>query len=240
MGTGFEAGNDLLIWTAGNARLVEPDMIVLDKPETYLPGWEDLHMLFAFAGIERPADAVAFAERYGLLWNGPDAKRHRESIGEWQREADKIDWILYLYNTVRAAIKGNQQAIDTLRAQYHSQYPAEAILDDNELLAAASIAIGDNISDGLRAVSARVIAASAYENGKIGEFLFAPTAANLLGMLYHQLAILVVNRFEVRVCDGCGAVFPVHDKRQRYCTGACANRARFRRHVERKRAAERH
>lgn len=234
MATGYAVANSQMVWAAGNARIVEPDVIVLDQVEQYLPGWEDPQMVFAFAAIATREDARTFAERYGLLWHGPDDTSLRESFGDWKREANNVLAILWLYVTIRAAASGKQSALAELREDWHSTYPTQPVADDDDLLVRISV----EMSDQFPPISHRVVADASYEGGQPGVLRFAPAPRDLLGLIYHDLALLIVNRQEVRFCEECRRAFDVHDQRQRYCCSTCANRARWRRHVERHRATE--
>jgi hypothetical protein len=230
-------------WLRGPARFSR-GWIELDhtRAEEYQP-YELRGIVFDFAGIHTPAEAVQFVERYGLLWAGPQAREFREPWEAWLEEIHALHTTLALYSMVRQAVDGDQDALAALRLVGPSlaqifKAPAE---NDEELLEQASVAVAWLISENLDGVEQRVAPAVLWDRGDgqpgaPGEYLIFVRTPHLLGYIYSEFALLVVGRVPMMQCHECGRLFPLHDARQRFCSARCANRQRYRRWAERRRA----
>jgi hypothetical protein len=109
-------------------------------------------------------------------------------------------------------------------------FEAEAKNDD-ELIQQVSKVISWLVNQGLDGVEEQIAVASEWEGGHVGDFLIAVRPPSLTGWAYHQLALLLVNRQPMQTCDECGRSFISKDRRQRFCSATCGNRARQRRFV---------
>ncbi|MDW8059228.1 MAG: hypothetical protein RMK01_04060 [Thermomicrobium sp.] len=227
-------------WLRGPARF-RNDYFELDlrRAEEYQP-YEHRGQVFEFAELKTPAQALRFIERYGLLWAGPGAQEHRESWGDWLREIRTMNVVLDLAATVRWAHQGKREALDRLQEygpRLSEFFEAPASTTD-ELLAQASTFVAWVVSEGLDGVEQRVSTAVLWEwqpgtSGPPGTWLFVVRAPHLLAYLYHDLAMLLVQRAPYEQCPECRRFFPRRDARQRFCSDQCADRHRYRRWLQR-------
>ncbi len=217
-------------WLRGPATF-EDGWIVLDRERAteYQP-YSEKGMVFELAAVQTHHDALAFVQRYGLLRHGPDAQEWREPLEEWQSEALTLRGILYLLRALRQGLEGD---MEDLRARWRGAIAPLFLAspeNDQELLAQAAKAVALVVSEGLENVEEGIAAMGVdWEEGSIGEFRLAARPRDLLGYVYHELAMLIVNRAPLNVCAECGRVFPITDPRQKYCSSACGSHARYRR-----------
>jgi hypothetical protein len=230
-------------WLRGPARFSR-GWIELDhtRAEEYQP-YELKGIVFDFAGIHTPAEAVQFVERYGLLWAGPQAREFREPWEAWLEEIHALQGTLALYAMVRQAVDGDQDALAALRrvgpglAQMFKA-PAE---NDEELLEQASVAVAWLISENLDGVEQRVAPAVLWDRGRwttgsTGRVPHIRSHAALARVYLQRVCAPCCGARTDDACHECGRLFPVHDARQRFCSARCANRQRYRRWAERRRA----
>ncbi len=225
-------------WLRGKARY-EAGWIVLEAPDEYSMIEEVGGATFALAGIHEPADAVAFAERYGLLWHGPGADELRESFARWQEEAARLLFLMECYQQVYRAQRGDQDAIRILWELWEQGIRpafAEVATTDADLLDQASVVIADSITAGLTGVEQGFVSTVIFEDGRPDQFAFSPRLPHLLAAVYLELAMLLNHRQPLHSCVSCGRLFLGTDPRRRYCSESCANRVRYRRWAERRRA----
>ena len=229
-------------WLRGEARY-EDGAIILTKPEEYQP-YAEKGLVDALSQVRKPADAVAFARRFGLLRRGPGSTELREPYSQWEQEVSTLNALLRLYVVLQAALTDDaparrQRAIDELwevwQPVFRSSFQEEPETDEQLLLqasAALTWAINDGLGDTREAVG---IVHTADGVPQAGYFAFFAQPPHLLGYAYHELAMRVVSRAPMRYCEECGRSFLVVDQRQRYCGKSCANRARYKRWAAKRR-----
>lgn len=229
-------------WVRGFA-LVTDGKIVLANPERY-DIYHPKDVIFAFASIQTQDDAAVFASKYGLLWHGPDSNQLWESWEDWQREIEHAYMIVRYGADLRRAMAGDVKALNDLREVWAPalapafEAPANT---DSELFEQGSVWLAwalnsklEGTQEGIAASCQLVSDETGERVGEPGWFLFSPRPPHLLASMYHELALLLVNRRELRVCESCKSVFTVADRRQRFCNKSCASRARYRRWAERR------
>jgi len=230
-------------WLRGFARY-EDGYISIDKPERFQP-MAHRGMVFDLAHVTTPAEAVEFASRFGLLWHGPESEALKERFEDWESEATTLRVLLRLLVAIQDGIAGEPEALDELRTTWrdfmakHFEAPAES---DGELLTAASVLVSWIVNEKLAGMEHGMTAACQWEGqargvrGEPGVWRLQPRPKNLLGFIYYELALSIVEGFHARICEGCRTAFRVVDQRQRFCSATCANRARYRRWSEKKKS----
>jgi len=229
-------------WVRGRASL-DGEYVVLDRTRSseYQP-LSTTDLVFDLAAIRRPSDALPFVRRYGLLFHGPNATESREPWTDWERVSGLLSGLLHLYVVLQKAIRGDVAANHELRTRWGEliQRLYEQVAETDEVFyQQATDFLAYWTSHGLENVEFGIDAAARYEKdgkayGGVGDFVLTARPPNLVGYAYHQLALLLSRGVEGARCPECGRVFVVKDRRQRFCSPQCAQRARYRRWKERK------
>jgi len=216
-------------WLRGPASF-DGDWLVLDKQQAveYHP-YEEKGIAFALANVRTPRDAVEFIGKYGMLKHGPEDEDCREAFLEWQQEANCIQNVFFLVRALREGVRGNMELAERVKPNIQYLFSAPPA-NERETLEQIAKTIALIINQGLNGVGQGIAAHQVdFEVGQLGGFAFIARPHNLLGYIYHELAMLIVNQVPVNTCEGCGRVFLVKDVRQKYCSPQCSNRARFNR-----------
>jgi len=215
-------------------------MVVLDDSEEYSI-YDDRGRVFELAGIRTHDEAVAFASKHGLLWHGAAADYLREPFSEWLAQAAMMTRLTLLHSLILLAVKGDADAIAELRTSYEPVYGEmfELPVDtDADVVHRASIVLAGLVSEGLKGTDLGISVGLEWEGGQPGEFRTIAHPPHLLGAIYHELSLLIAQRWQMLACPECGRTFIPTDARQRYCSPACSNRARYKRFTERQRQRE--
>jgi len=236
-------------WLRGRTRF-ENGAITLDRAtaQEYSPLADGAPLLWDFAAIRRPQDAIEFGRRFGLLHHGPGADSYSEPWAEWESTALHVHSLLVTVMNVRASRRGDGEATaylrqltstDTWRALWQSPRPTT----DGERRTEAATWVAAAVSEGLARVAFGVQSQAAYllDRGKPGppdHFMYAPTPTDLLGWIYYNLAQTLIASRPTRSCARCGVIFLVTDDRQRFHDKRCAQRARYHRSAEKRRNVE--
>jgi hypothetical protein len=257
----IRTGTSRPMWTRGLAR-IKGDQIILDgkkarpyalfeKPEQHeilLMDLAELRLLGSIVNqrivnkrVRKPALAIAFAWRHGLLSHQPQRDRGdcQESWQSWLVAGYKLSLTIALYARLREAIATESTA--NLRASLQSTrdvgnasrtIPA----DDQALLEHASILLAERITEGLEGCSPTLLAACSLERtpgekeGPPGDFRASINPSNLVAVAYSELVTLIEMKAEFRECIGCGKFFrlnpDIHHRDRRYCEDACYERTR--------------
>lgn len=252
-------------WFRGPAKR-ESDLIVLDgaRAEWYEPMLEP-RVGIELSRVRSPDDAVAFATRFGLL-NQPRGILPgetcpavvRQSFADFERAAENLRRILRIVHDVRAATRGDGDALARVRLDFPPTdpdadlrfttatgveiikardfyrvfpHPELFATDDRTILLRASAWAASLLSNGL--VSARPYVfdpAQLFPTSRVapGELRIGIIGESLLEFCYLTIAQTLTSE-PLAVCGECGRVFVVDDKRQKFCEPACAGRARLRR-----------
>jgi hypothetical protein len=198
--------------------------------------------------LTNPAPALGFAERHGLLWQGPTlvvAGEVREPLKAWFLVGQDITTSVRVYLMIlRAQEEGSAEPVRsylrTLRdfGPYFKgvRFPD----DDDELLEFASIQLAGNITRGMAECTPTLSAACGLlEDGKktggAGDFGFGNDPDSLVGVANYQLALFVSRKVAVKECAECHEVFVPKDPRQ-IEHRTCGNRKRQRKHRQKRRA----
>jgi len=230
-------------WLRGPA-VIDGDHVVLEERqrETYQPHVHPYELLLDLAGVDSRHDILGFVRKHGLLWHGPDADEHRESLEDWAVATGWLRWTLLLYADLGDFVDGDESRFDAVRTNELVRVFAggEPPVYRDELKHLASEAVSHAITAGLGEVRVNVVAASetSYTESRPGEFSFLFDPANLLGHAYAEAAHLIVQRAPLTQCPECGRLFAVEHGRQKFCTPTCAGRARQRRFAERHKREE--
>jgi hypothetical protein len=225
---------DLLIdpaWTWTRCPVsVDGGLLVFD-PEAGKPyvAAAEPSVLWELVGIVEPEDVLRVARRLGPL--RPLADNANESVEAWMLETGLLHGTLHLQADISPARLADPGGLAALRARWEDAMPnATAPRSDRALLFETQGAIVEALNRGLVDTTIRV-----DQTG--GELHVVHVPSSLLGLAYLQLARLIAAEDMVRRCLECGRVFPVHDRRQRYCSDRHAGRARLRRFREARREA---
>lgn len=216
-------------WTRGPVQL-EPDFLVFEPQaaKPYVAAAED-RLLWRLLAIVDDEEALGFARRFGPL--RPLGEDGRESLAEWRMEAGLLHGTLHLQADLSPARLADPGGIAALRARWEDAMPGlPAPRSDRALLFETTGAIVEALNRGLAATTVRVDSTG-------GEMRVVHVPTSLLGLAYLQLARLIADDDMVRRCLECGRVFPVQDRRQRYCSERHASRARLRRFRESRRGS---
>ena len=218
-------------------------MIRLDRKraEEYELYAEIDDILDRLTNVHVAADALGFVRSFGLLTTTPDAHDLAEPFAEWSAHAHLLRELFYVYDGLRQVVLDGPRFRE-LRAQVtrvsgawgltHNRNPD----DPEELRLLAADLLAAVVNQALGNVRHAITSETWLEPpGPAGTFRFSPVVSNPLEAAYHQLALVIVNRREMRACEECGALFPVRDRRQRFHDSRCASRSRQRRHAERQR-----
>jgi hypothetical protein len=237
-----------LPWSHGQARH-QTGAIILEDPKPALIAPEDGKLAIAFAGIREPADAVRFASRYGLLTQcvqTTDAQENRdwEPFSEWMRVVTTISEVIDLSVALRAFEGGDPRPLEgvadspIMRAGW-SEEPLTMRHDHPDKLkwpsgfpldVQAREAILGLTTRGLEGLPLGLTRGhSPGRRGYAALFTGAVFPRTLQQVIFFDLWLLLTSPQEVRLCQQCGKPFIIHDRRQQYCTEACANHARYQR-----------
>lgn|GEM_PF-3115973 len=215
-------------WTHGRAQL-KGEFVKLEAPVEYYP-YECADLLFDFTALQKPDDVVAFVSRYGLLF----ATEGAEKVVDILREAAAVRLLANLVIWIR------NHDTKTLReiwevSDFSTLFEAAAATDE-QLLEQASALVAFAINERIQNTRHGLIPEAALEvngvSGSPGVFLWVAFPENLLGYVYHQLAMTITHRVPLATCQECGRIFKVEHGRQQYCSTRCAGRARIRRYRE--------
>ena len=193
-------------------------------------GERPLPLLFALIAARTHAQILQFVNDYGLLTHGPKAAKLREPVAEFDRQASLLRAIVRLNRATGEAVKGDADQLEIVRATIPMLGIESLTGSDEEVLAQASVAIAMLVSDQLRATTWGIEASCFYDqpDNAPGFFQFTAVWPTLLSGAYFQLAMLMVDRQPLRVCEGCETLFVQHDPRQSFCGPACSARYRNR------------
>jgi len=198
----------------------------VEAAKPYVAGSED-GLLWDLVRVADEEEALRFARRYGPL--RPLAADAREPLDTWLLEAGLLHGTLHLHADVSPARLSDPGGIAALRARWEDTMPdVPAPRSDKALLFETTGAVVEALNRGLEESCVRVDASG-------GGLRVVHVPTSLIGLVYLQLARLVAAEDMLRRCLECGRVFPVQDKRQRYCSERHASRARLRRFREGKR-----
>jgi hypothetical protein len=228
------------IWVRGPARR-DRDQIVLDsrRAERYSPEFADGNPGIELSRVRAPDDAVRFVERFGLLTKprlldgDPIPADLRQPFSDFEKAADDLRKIIRTTMDVRAAVSGNVEAFARIRQDFERR---DVRRDNRSLLIHASGWVALALSSRLVDVYPHVFErAQAFPDvatkpgglrlGLIGETLLAFCSIRVAEALCHE---------PLKSCEECNGVFIVDDARRRFCTSACATRARSRRYKNKK------
>ncbi len=206
---------------------------------------------FEFAAVRSPADAVRFVERYGLMHQGLLDSEFRERFGveegglsfrepfaEWDVQTRRVRTALRIYHLINRVLadEGRDDALAELRStsdirDYIEKYDEPEPETDDQFLDEASLVVANLVHPGLREVTIGVgsTVTTRREDASPARFFMRPQPVDMLGYIYYRLMLLIVGQGPIKECEECHRVFPVEDKRQRYCSKPCGARVRYRR-----------
>jgi hypothetical protein len=219
-------------WLRGAAYLSDDHLLVYENralAETYAPLVHQ-RIGLALAGVKTPEDVLLFVSRFGLLLNGATTWEHEsqsaeiyEPVLDYVRAADELRLIIATLNNVRRGFEGDEEALVRLRQNFSGNRT-------HALLVAASKWAADRLQRKLGEARPFVYDRAAMgETVPPGRFRIGILPETLLAACYMQIAVALAEKEPIEVCPECTRAFIVEDGRQRFCTPACASRARFRR-----------
>jgi len=212
------------------------------------PGPDLIDMPFALAGIRSPAEARAFASRYGLLRErvSPRSSVDVESPAElrehyrtlWQPEIGRLLAVMNLYVDIQLALAGDVTSENALREHIiELDHPNEYGLRGLQLATYGLIA--ELLNEGRVDVTNEVRAFGMTERGEditVPHLAYVTRSNTLLAVIYQSLSdLIVIERREMRYCEDCARVFLPRTGKQRFCNDTCASRTRYHRNAQRQR-----
>jgi hypothetical protein len=210
----------------------------VSRAELYYPN-EAHQPLYELAAIRQPHDALGFVRKFGMLRHGPDSNDEpRERFRQWEAEALRLTEIMRLYESVRLAHAGDSDRLKELRALPKVRQRLEDIPSATTTEAASDVVAGLIVA-GLNGVPLMISPAYTWENsvgrlGDPGEFVVSGKPRNIVEWAYHELMRLVAESVPVATCEECARMFQLNHANRRFCSDRCGNRARQRRHAQRK------
>jgi hypothetical protein len=230
-----------LKWVRGPAWL-DGDDVVLDLPRgtLYAPLAEP-GLGLDLTKVKTPDDAVAFAQRYGLLSVRASSEDGlalamtlrealsapvpiRESAQSFIQTAAHLRGLVAIARDVRKGAEGDDKAIHRLRQTAKG--------DSRAILIGAADICAQAFTAALRDTWPMVYDRAAMgENVPPGRLRIGVFATTLKEACYLTIAAGLAEHEPIDVCAECSAAFVVEDARQRYCTPRCASRARFKRFI---------
>jgi len=220
-----------LTWIRGHASLDGMEVRLQPQATSLYAPLGEPGLLWDFLAIVDQDDVVAFASRYGLLRAGPGSELH-EPLSSWWDDIAVVRGALTLHLDVATAQDGGDDDRAAFRSRWHDSLPdAAAPLSDDELFAEAQGAVTWALNRGL--VDAEIGVEAMPQGGAGRRYVFNPRPPSLLGLIYYRAALTLVDDVPLACCLECGTLYPVRDRRQRYCSEQHASRARYLRHRER-------
>ena len=218
-------------WVRGPAR-VRGGWVTLDEATVseYSP-LDEPDLLREFLAIGTARDIGRFASRFGLL-RSSHGSGFREPLSDWWDEIGLVSGALKVQLDVVAAMTGDQDEVVKFRESWQATRPdAPAPGSDAEVIAEARATV-------LAAVNRRLGGAQLGLSIDASEgYVLSPWIPDLIGVIYFDLAKVLIEERPLARCLECGAPFVVHDRRQRYCSERHASRARYRRFNEQRGSA---
>lgn len=230
-------------WVRGPAFTTDTE-IVLDesRAQSYQlgnPNWAQ-DLLFELAALSpmisryeagvNPNDAVAFVQRWGLLWHGSSqvgSGECRESLDDWLQSSNKLLFRLYFYQWLMEAPRDDPEEIARGFSELGVQSPASLQTAEDHLQSASTYLEGV-INEALQGCTWELI------TYKPGRFAFNQCPPNLEASAYAYFAELANSGPQLKRCSGCGRPFRPETSRQKYHNQRCANATRWRRWKENK------
>jgi hypothetical protein len=237
--------------------VIDDDLVTLQGADAEIYDFRSSYeFLSAAASLETPESVLRFVARYGLAFASPGLEEPSERLKEiWPSEPlweyEQLGWNLSttrrLYRLAHLVLAGNTHEIPSLRWELASDMglisgqEEEAIagrdelsfrsLNSAELVGRALTSVVISLNVGFESHDARFMTGFGPEAG----ICLAPAATTLAGQAWLQLAIEVIQKYELRECEACGAIFTVTDPRKRFCSPRCSGRSRAKRFRQRHR-----
>lgn len=229
-------------WLRGPAVRHGDDYVLdLAKAEPYQP-MSERNLVSDLAAVDDDDAALAFIARYGILRPRQGTKSPRQRREDFLGQAEDVRLVSRIHSALREAVAGERGALRRAR-ELHSTIAeafAERPRDDGRMLAQLSVFVADFVNERSAGTEQRIASAAEWEvgldDGTPGQdaapdvFMFAAHPRDLLGSVYHHLALLLVTRAPMGTCEGCGRFFVIEHGRQRFHDETCASRARQRRY----------
>jgi hypothetical protein len=241
-------------WVRGRAYVADGQIILeAGKAETYAFGQLDnLPLDLAMLDEGDPQQIVAFVRRYGLLWHGPDelgngTQELRESVQDWRHVVALLGNTINFYVDLRKAKKDDPR--DTLRkstsllfahafmsglaAEENQQWTDDDYVNlGNELLSAW-------LDDKVRGCALGVVPVAEQDvRSHQAQVLLTYHPSDLETAAYTELAMLIANQRELRLCKGCGRWFLPTSSKNLYHEPNCSDKTRKRRQRQQSRGPE--
>ena len=231
-------------WIRGSVRLEGDDIVLTPKGSDYLlPGQE---LPIQLAGVRSPGEAVAVAQRFGLLRKGWKETTQttgdlREPYDDWRQVALDLNHIMGLVIDLRLAMSGNTNGVERLREARSKVIQNDPADDDDRVQQWATITIAALMTQGIGDVEYRLEVIHRRDPSRpveLGTWMRTLAPATMLSAAYGELAEYIdsTQARELRHCADCDRIFLVGDPRQRYCNTTCANRAAYHRRAHRRRS----
>lgn len=217
-----------LRWLRGSARIWQDgagvDWLILDsaQAEAVTMHTQDAlrEAVFTLATVTTAADALAYVERYGLLWHGGDDAPGRERLTAWLSEAQTLRDLLHECLIWRVTAEQMQRAREAGQV---------ALLGGLVSPLPQHLALMEQISNHTGAVRQVLLPPGSAPGVDRFTYQAVPEDRTPLAYLYTAVGQLLVDDVPLAQCRGCGRYFVPDEPRQRYCSQACATRARGRR-----------
>lgn len=250
-------------WLRGPAWL-DGEHVVLDcrAASAYEPFASLKDLVRALTAIHAPEDAVVFAERFGLLRGSPASRLvpplarmvpplARERVTFFTTTAAELREVVQVHSAVTKAVAGDRNSADFIRAwaQQLYEYVGDGTVmvcsaDSGKLpamLLDASRWVARTLTHHLRGAAPLVYDRTvAGESVPPGTLRIGLEPRSLFECCYLAIALNIAEKEPIDICPTCERAYISEDARQKFCTPACASRARFRRYVEKKKGKPKH
>jgi len=236
-----------VLWLRGPA-WIDGEHVVLDcrAASHYQPLASLKDIVRALTAIQLPEDAVVFAERFGLLRESradrlvylSEDPVARERVSFFTTEAAELRELIQVHRAVTKAVAGDRDSADFIRAWAQRSLTGSG--DDTVRMCSADSGnlpamLLDASQWVARTLTARLRGAEplVYDRTVAGESV--PPGTLRIGLDPQDLeqccslaiALMFAEKEPLDICPTCERAYISEDARQKFCTPACGQRARF-------------
>jgi hypothetical protein len=197
------------------------------------------------ANLRSKRDCLTFARNYGLLFKSPPEPGYHETVSVWLARAGELRGALTMYALMEALVNSAAEQRPTILDQLKASIrPFRArlgrdghILDQYTLAEQATILIAELINAHMprSGVAATALLEQEDKHGRWSiatgappTFFWHPQFNDLVELAHFMLALSVMERLPVRLCQGCPRVFVPDPPDRLYHNDRCGAAARQR------------
>jgi hypothetical protein len=190
------------------------------------------------SGRRDTGHAMAFVQRYGLLWHGVEALGSggcRESLDDWRHEAQKLYSLLLTSVRLGEAIR--EGSATPVRRHFERYFLNHFVMDGADY-SVLDERLHSELNEAYLMTATKFAALSINQGmqdtkwgmsvSEPGELRLTSYPSDLVSAAYANLGVLTSKRVEFKECPGCGRVFLPASGKQKYHDPQCATRTRQR------------